>query len=99
MTLPNAPPMPTTGRGVSVFAAPDLKTVAILEKNGEAMAKIIKDAVPISYQAFEDYQLYAMSFSRLELDILSKNQWPMSKEKVAGAVSVIANKTEREEFL
>ena len=66
---------------------------------GEAMAKIIKDAVPISYQAFEDYQLCAMSFSRPELDILSKNQWPMSKEKVAGAVSVIANKREREEFL
>jgi len=66
---------------------------------GEAMAKIIKDAVPISYQAFEDYQLYAMSFSRLELDILSKNQWPMSKEKVAETVSVIGNKREREEFL
>src|SRR3989344_497715 len=66
---------------------------------GEAMAKIIKDAVPISYQAFEDYQLCAMSFSRPELDILSKNQWPMSKEKVAWAVSVIANKREREEFL
>ena len=66
---------------------------------GEAMAKIVKEAVPISYQAFEDYQLYAMSFSRLELAILSKNQWPMSKEKVTEAVSVIGNKREKEEFV
>ncbi len=47
---------------------------------GEAMAQIVKDAVPFSYEAFEDYQLYAMSFTRLELDVLSANQWPMSKE-------------------
>lgn len=66
---------------------------------GQAMARITKDSVPISYQAFEDYQLYAISFSRLELGILGQNQWPMSQEKFVEVVSVISNKREREEFL
>ncbi|OHB18274.1 MAG: hypothetical protein A2749_00320 [Parcubacteria group bacterium RIFCSPHIGHO2_01_FULL_45_26] len=66
---------------------------------GEAMARITKDSVPISYQAFEDYQLYAVTFSRLELDILSQSQWPMSQEKFVEVVSIISNKREREEFL
>ncbi len=66
---------------------------------GEAMAMIVKDAVSVSYQAFEDYQLYAVTFSRLELDILSQNQWPMSQEKVAEVILAISNKREREEFL
>jgi len=66
---------------------------------GQAMARITKDSVPISYQAFEDYQLYAVTFSRLELDILSQNQWPMSQEKFVEVVSVISNKREREEIL
>ncbi len=66
---------------------------------GEAMACIVKDATPISYRAFEDYQLYAITFSRLELEILSQNQWPMSQEKVIQVASEITNKREREEFL
>ena len=41
---------------------------------GQAMAKIIKDAVPITYEAFEDYQVNAMRLSALEIDFI-KN-WP-----------------------
>lgn len=66
---------------------------------GEAMARIVKEAVPLSFQAFEDYQLYAITFSRLELNILSRNQWPMSREKVIEVLLSIPNKREREEFL
>ncbi len=39
---------------------------------GEAMAKIVKDAFPIAWEAFEDYRLNAMSLSRLEIEILSE---------------------------
>ncbi len=67
---------------------------------GEAMARIIKDAYPISYQAFEDYKLYALSFSRVELEILSSHQWPMSMEKASYIVpEAMPNKREREEFV
>ena len=36
----------------------------------EAIAEIVKIAVPITWEAFEDYMLYAKSFSRSELEIL-----------------------------
>ncbi|MFH1759132.1 MAG: FAD-dependent thymidylate synthase [Patescibacteria group bacterium] len=38
----------------------------------EAMARIIKDAVPLSWEAFEDYQLQAMQLSKQEQDFLKK---------------------------
>lgn len=67
---------------------------------GEAMARIIKDAYPISYRAFEDYKLYALSFSRLELEVLSQNQWPMSIEKATEKITEsFANKREQSEFV
>ena len=67
---------------------------------GEAMARIIKDAFPLSFGAFEDYQLHAISFSGLELDVLSANQWPMSRIKADRVVSAgIANKREQAEFI
>src|SRR3989338_1378936 len=67
---------------------------------GEAMARIIKDAFPLSFGAFEDYQLHAISFSRLELDVLNANQWPMSRIKADRVVSAgIANKREQAEFI
>lgn len=65
----------------------------------EAMATIVRDLAPISYKAFEDYQLYAMNFSRLELNILSSYSWPMKENEVVGAISSIENKRERGEFL
>ena len=36
----------------------------------EAIAEIVKIATPITWEAFEDYMLYAKSFSRIELDML-----------------------------
>ena len=67
---------------------------------GEAMARIISEAFPISYKAFEDYQLYALSFSRVELEILSAHQWPMSIEKASHIISKsMPNKREQEEFV
>lgn len=67
---------------------------------GEAMARIIQDAFPISFRAFEDYQLHALSFSRLELEILSAHQWPMSIEKASYIVpESMPNKREQEEFV
>ncbi len=35
---------------------------------GEAIAKIVKEIVPMAYSAFEDYQLNAVRFSRRELN-------------------------------
>lgn len=67
---------------------------------GEAMARIIQDAFPMSFKAFEDYQLYALSFSRLELDVLSQHQWPMMIEKATGVITeAMQNKREQEEFV
>lgn len=71
---------------------------------GQAMARIMKDAFPISYEAFEDYRLYAINFSRMETEVLGANQWPMSLEKLqhvldgvvkAGAIG----KREKAEFI
>lgn len=36
----------------------------------EAIAEILRGIVPIAYEAFEDYNLYSKSFSRIELDFL-----------------------------
>jgi len=38
----------------------------------EAMAKIVKIAVPLTWEAFEDYVLYGKSFSRIEIDLLKE---------------------------
>ena len=37
----------------------------------DAMAQMVKQVVPIAYEAFEDYHLHAMTFSRQEVDVLS----------------------------
>ena len=67
---------------------------------GEAMARIVQDAFPMSFRAFEDYQLHALSFSRLELKILSAYQWPMSIEKASHVIpESMPNKREQEEFV
>lgn len=36
----------------------------------DAMARIAKDAFPMAWEAFEDYQLYARRFTRPELEVL-----------------------------
>lgn len=37
----------------------------------EAMAEIVKIAVPMTWEAFEDYMLYAKNFSRQELELMN----------------------------
>jgi thymidylate synthase (FAD) len=39
----------------------------------EKMGDIAKKVAPIAYEAFEDYKLKSLNFSRLELDILKEN--------------------------
>ncbi|MEK7636498.1 MAG: FAD-dependent thymidylate synthase [Patescibacteria group bacterium] len=66
---------------------------------GEAMSRIVKDAVPICYRAFEDYQLHSMRFSRVEIEIISQNTWPMQEQVMTQILEQISNKRERAEFL
>lgn len=37
-----------------------------------AMAEIVKQVVPVAWEAFEDYVLYAKKFSRMEMEILTE---------------------------
>lgn len=39
---------------------------------GEAMAEIVKQIVPVAWEAFEDYSLHAKNFSKNELKVLSQ---------------------------
>jgi thymidylate synthase (FAD) len=53
----------------------------------EAMAEIVRAVAPIAWEAFEDYQLGAERFSRLELETLARllgDTWP-DAERVEGA--------------
>lgn len=47
----------------------------------EAMARIVKDAVPITYEAFDDYRLNAMTLSKLEILLIKtkRHSFPMQK--------------------
>lgn len=38
----------------------------------EAVAQIVRDWLPLSWEAFEDYQLFAKTFSRMELELLGQ---------------------------
>jgi len=40
----------------------------------EAMAQIVKDSVPIAFEAFEDYRLKAMTLSRMEIEFIREHQ-------------------------
>ena len=47
----------------------------------EAMAQIVRAVVPVAWEAFEDYQLHGVHFSRLELETLARllagnDGWP-----------------------
>ena len=66
----------------------------------QAIAKILKDAVPMAYQAFEDYRLQAIGFSGPELKILNSYLWPMNQKAATEiALAVFQNKRETEEFI
>lgn len=42
-----------------------------IRQYADGMAKIVQDAYPLSYKAFEDYELFAVRFSRPEQEILT----------------------------
>ncbi len=66
----------------------------------DAMARILKDAVPISFEAFEDYQLGSMQLTRLEIDFLKSAKFPLKEEEARTKVlEKFQNKRETEEFV
>lgn len=50
----------------------DLHAQKEIREYAKAITKFVKEKFPISYEAFEDYVLHSVKFSRLELDTLSK---------------------------
>lgn len=66
----------------------------------EAMAQIVKDAVPICFEAFEDYELLSLNFSRGEIDFIKNHSWPLGLNSVCEPIlSQFKNKREAEEFI
>jgi thymidylate synthase (FAD) len=71
----------------------------------EAMLGILKDAVPIAYEAFEDYELYAIKLSRPEqkvlLGLMEGKDVKFSSDEILemSKNSGITNKTELSEVL
>ncbi len=61
----------------------------------EAMANIVRKRVPLCWQAFEDYSLGSLSFSRLELSLLGK----ILRHEPLNIEEVIPNRRERTEFI
>jgi thymidylate synthase (FAD) len=70
-----------------------------IRKYAEIMADIVKSIVPLSYEAFEDYLLNSVSFSKNELMFLKKifNNLPQISEE--SLLSFGFSKTEAREFL
>lgn len=82
----------------------DLHAQYEIRQYADAMGEIVRKAVPIAYEAFEDYDLYATSFSRVEQAILSQIVANPEAVKNKGAEIFakdlgLTNKREREEFL
>lgn len=66
----------------------------------DAMARIVKDAVPICYSAFEDYQLNAMRLSGPEKELIKNNKWPKARQEAWDlAFARFDNKRESNEFV
>lgn len=66
----------------------------------DAMAKIVKDTVPICYSAFEDYQLNAMRLSGPETELIKKYKWPKNRQEAWNlAFERFDNKRESDEFV
>lgn len=64
----------------------------------DAMARIVKDAVPLAYEAFEDYVLNGTQLSGPEEELLQKYRFPMSEAKARGIIlKRLNNKREAEE--
>lgn len=68
----------------------------------EAMARIVKDAVPICFEALEDYQLQSLNLSRLEIEFIKAHPVVgtlLEKEVRKLIVEEFGNKREAEEFV
>jgi thymidylate synthase (FAD) len=71
----------------------------------EAMSEILKDAVPVAWEAFEDYELHAVNLSRPEQQILGqilrKNNAAFTADEFLNLVEGegITNKFEKEEII
>lgn len=69
---------------------------------GEAMARIIQDAYPLTYEAFEDFRLNAKTFSGPEWELLRelRGRLPIDKNTAREmAMAKLQNKRETQEFL
>jgi thymidylate synthase (FAD) len=67
---------------------------------GEAIARIVKDAVPSSYRAFEDYVLHAITFSVIETLVLGGYEWPMPLADLDKIIPIhFKDKLEGREFI
>ena len=81
---------------------------------GEAMAQIVRAVAPVAWEAFEDYQLQAERFSRLELEALARlvggeaGKWPSDQQVIkalpgpwreTGPGGSLKRNRERDEFL
>ena len=80
----------------------------------EAMAQIVRAVAPVAWEAFDDYQLRAERFSRLELEALARlvgseaGKWPNDEQVIkalpdpwreTGASGTLKRNRERDEFL
>ncbi len=63
----------------------------------EAMAEFVKEAVPLAWEAFEDYQLNSVRLSRLEVECLKKIV-SLKDGMVDTIDQSFTNKREKEEF-
>jgi thymidylate synthase (FAD) len=43
-----------------------------IRQYANAMADIVKQLYPVAYKAFEDYQLNAVTFSAMEMEVIDK---------------------------
>lgn len=66
----------------------------------EAMAKIVKDAVPLAFEAFQDYHQHGMTLSKQETEVMGALAWPCNEVKALATIkTIISNKRETEECL
>lgn len=62
----------------------------------KAMARIVKDAFPMAYEAFNDYQVHGVHWSRLEMDILKKLKIQMTNAKLDKLAEQVGMANKRE---
>lgn len=61
-----------------------------------AMARIVKDAFPFAWEAFNDYQVHGVPWSRLEMDILKKLKIRMTNAKLEQLAQEVGMTNKRE---